>query len=88
MKSPGLRGDMPSTTSSPTPVFLPINVIEEIAKPVTLALRLFGNLLSRGTRCSLLIAALGTWTIAHIPVGNVVALAVTPSGSSSTCSSA
>ena len=30
----------------PFAVFLPINIIEEIAKPVTLAMRLFGNILA------------------------------------------
>lgn len=30
----------------PYPVFLPINIIEEIAKPVTLSFRLFGNILA------------------------------------------
>jgi len=29
---------------SPSPVFLPITIIEDIAKPVTLAFRLFGNM--------------------------------------------
>jgi len=37
--------------------FFPINVIEEITKPITLALRLFGNLFA-GTLMLLLIAAL------------------------------
>jgi F-type H+-transporting ATPase subunit a len=41
----------------PFPVFFPINVIEEITKPITLALRLFGNLFA-GTLMLLLIAAL------------------------------
>jgi F-type H+-transporting ATPase subunit a len=31
---------------TPSPVMLPINIIEEIAKPLTLALRLFGNIFS------------------------------------------
>jgi F-type H+-transporting ATPase subunit a len=48
----------------------PINIIEEIAKPITLALRLFGNLLSGGLMLAL-IAALGAWTIVHVPVGDV-----------------
>ena len=41
----------------PFPFFFPINVIEEITKPITLALRLFGNLFA-GTLMLLLIAAL------------------------------
>jgi F-type H+-transporting ATPase subunit a len=31
---------------TPSPVMLPINIIEELAKPLTLALRLFGNIFS------------------------------------------
>ncbi|HEY2273185.1 MAG TPA: F0F1 ATP synthase subunit A [Jatrophihabitantaceae bacterium] len=31
---------------TPSPIMLPINIIEEIAKPLTLALRLFGNIFS------------------------------------------
>jgi len=45
-----------------------INGVEELAKPVTLALRLFGNLLSGGLMLAL-IAALGVWTIFHVPIG-------------------
>jgi F-type H+-transporting ATPase subunit a len=61
----------------PYKFLFPVNLIEEIAKPVTLALRLFGNLLS-GTLMLALIAALGAWTIAHIPVGNVANLILDP----------
>ena len=32
----------------PNAIFLPINVVEEIAKPLTLALRLFGNIFAGG----------------------------------------
>ncbi|MHB1488403.1 MAG: F0F1 ATP synthase subunit A [Acidimicrobiales bacterium] len=59
-------------------VFLfPVNLIEEVAKPVTLALRLFGNLLSGGLMLAL-IAALGIWEISHIPVGSVVVIVINP----------
>jgi F-type H+-transporting ATPase subunit a len=61
----------------PYPVLFPVNAIEEVAKPITLALRLFGNLLSGGLMLAL-IAALGAWTIAHIPVGNVLDVALNP----------
>ncbi|HUZ11102.1 MAG TPA: F0F1 ATP synthase subunit A [Acidimicrobiales bacterium] len=53
------------------PFNLFINLVEEIAKPITLALRLFGNLLS-GTLMLSLIAYLGVWKIGSIPVGNVL----------------
>src|ERR1700722_23440 len=57
----------------PYKVLTPINVIEEIAKPITLALRLFGNLLSGGLMLTL-IAALGVVAVAHVPVGDVFTL--------------
>ncbi|HEX3795659.1 MAG TPA: F0F1 ATP synthase subunit A [Acidimicrobiales bacterium] len=68
--------------TQPFPIFLLpfnlfINLVEEIAKPITLALRLFGNLLS-GTLMLSLIAFLGVWKIGAIPVGNVLVLLVNP----------
>ena len=55
------------------PFNLFINVVEELAKPITLALRLFGNLFSGALMISL-IAALGAWELASIPIGNVLTL--------------
>jgi len=52
----------------PFPFFFPINVIEEITKPITLALRLFGNLFA-GTLMLLLIAAL--LPVFIVPVADV-----------------
>jgi F-type H+-transporting ATPase subunit a len=54
-----------------------INGVEEIAKPVTLALRLFGNLLSGGLMLAL-IAALAAWKISHVPIGDVATLILNP----------
>jgi F-type H+-transporting ATPase subunit a len=54
-----------------------INSVEEIAKPLTLTLRLFGNLLSGGLMLAL-IAALGGWTLAHVPIGDVATLLFNP----------
>ncbi|HTR88745.1 MAG TPA: F0F1 ATP synthase subunit A [Solirubrobacteraceae bacterium] len=59
------------------PVNIFINLVEEIAKPLTLALRLFGNLLSGGLMLAL-IAALGVWTIAHVPIGDVATIILNP----------
>jgi F-type H+-transporting ATPase subunit a len=53
----------------PFPFFLPINIIEEITKPITLALRLFGNLFA-GTLMLLLIGALLPLFV--VPVADVV----------------
>lgn len=49
-----------------------LNVLEEIIKPVTLALRLFGNILSGGIMLSL-IAGLVAWKVGPAPVGGILA---------------
>jgi len=54
-----------------------INGVEEIAKPLTLALRLFGNLLSGGLMLAL-IAALGVWSISHVPIGDIATVILNP----------
>ena len=59
------------------PVNIFINGVEEIAKPLTLALRLFGNLLSGGLMLAL-IAALGVWSISHVPIGDVATIILNP----------
>lgn len=59
------------------PFNLFINVIEEIARPLTLALRLFGNLLA-GTLMITLIAALGAWKLSSIPIGDIAVLLLNP----------
>jgi F-type H+-transporting ATPase subunit a len=65
----GLRGYI-SHYFRPYKVLFPINLVEEFAKPITLALRLFGNLLSSVLMVAL-IAALGAWTLGHVPIGNI-----------------
>jgi len=40
--------------AQPFPVMLPLNLIEELAKPVSLALRLFGNIFAGGIMISLI----------------------------------
>ena len=56
----------------PYKVLFPINVIEELVKPVTLALRLFGNIFSGGLMLVLIADLLPTKLIAPIPVLDVV----------------
>jgi F-type H+-transporting ATPase subunit a len=78
IRARGIRGYVRHYLFQPFPVYLMpanlfINFVEELAKPITLALRLFGNLLS-GTLMLSLIAALGAWKISHIPVGDVFVL--------------
>jgi len=78
----GLGGYLAHYASQPFPKFLfPLNIfinlVEEISKPVTLALRLFGNLLSGGLMLAL-IAALGVWTIGSFHIGYVAILILNP----------
>jgi F-type H+-transporting ATPase subunit a len=78
----GLRGYIRHYVLQPFPkalfpVNMFINFVEEVAKPLTLALRLFGNLLSGGLMLAL-IAALGTWTLAHVPIGDVLTIILNP----------
>jgi F-type H+-transporting ATPase subunit a len=46
----------------PFPVFIIINIIEEIAKPITLAFRLFGNILA-GEILIIILLQIATWFI-------------------------
>lgn len=55
----------------PYKVFFPINLVEEIAKPLTLALRLFGNIFAGGLML-VLIADLPAKFIVPIPILDVV----------------
>jgi F-type H+-transporting ATPase subunit a len=52
----------------PFPVLLPLTILEELVKPVTLALRLFGNIFAGGIMLAL-IAAIPWW--AGMPVANI-----------------
>jgi len=56
----------------PFPALFPINVIEEITKPITLTLRLFGNIFSGGLMLVLIADLLPAKLIAPIPVLDVV----------------
>ena len=54
----------PSTNAhffKPTPVFVIINAIEEIAKPITLAFRLFGNILAGEILIVVLLKLMPIW---------------------------
>jgi F-type H+-transporting ATPase subunit a len=52
----------------PYPILLPLNVLEELVKPITLALRLFGNIFAGGIMLAL-IAGLVSWNIGGFPIG-------------------
>jgi F-type H+-transporting ATPase subunit a len=71
VRTRGLRGYI-GHFFRPYKLLFPVNVVEELAKPITLALRLFGNLLSSVLMVAL-IAALGVWTLGHIPIGTIAA---------------
>jgi F-type H+-transporting ATPase subunit a len=82
LRARGIVGYVRHYAMQPFPIFLLpanlfINIVEEIAKPVTLALRLFGNLLS-GTLMLSLIAALGAWKLSGAPVGDIVIVIINP----------
>lgn len=82
LRTRGLGGYVRHYALQPFPIFLIpfnlfINIVEELAKPITLALRLFGNLLS-GTLMLSLIAALGAWKLSGAPVGDVVIVIINP----------
>lgn len=55
----------------PTPVFVIINAIEEIAKPITLSFRLFGNILAGEILIIILLKLMPIW----MPVPSVIWLA-------------
>jgi F-type H+-transporting ATPase subunit a len=57
----------------PYPALLPLNIIEELVKPVTLALRLFGNIFAGGIMIELL-GGLVQISPLHIPVGGFFAV--------------
>jgi F-type H+-transporting ATPase subunit a len=70
VRQKGLKGYLKHFVE-PYPVLLPLNVLEELIKPVTLALRLFGNIFA-GAIMLALIGSLITWEIGGIPVGGVL----------------
>jgi F-type H+-transporting ATPase subunit a len=70
LKAKGVRGYVRHLFRKPVVMF-PLHIIEEIAKPVTLALRLFGNLFSGGIMIALLIS----FPIAFFPASIVFTVA-------------
>lgn len=73
IRTRGLLGYLRHYLTQPFPLVLApfnlfINLVEEIAKPVTLCLRLFGNLFSGALMLSL-IAALGDWSLGKVHIG-------------------
>jgi F-type H+-transporting ATPase subunit a len=54
---------------TPYPVMLPINIIEEVTKPITLTFRLFGNIFASVLMVSVLTALLPLWAV---PIGELI----------------
>ncbi len=81
IKNRGMKGYFKHYVAQPFPAKLfPVNafmnVIEEIVKPVTLTLRLFGNLFAGGLMLSLL-AALVIWKLGPAPIGAALSVPFT-----------
>jgi F-type H+-transporting ATPase subunit a len=72
IREKGLRGYL-RHFKEPYPILLPLNVLEELVKPITLALRLFGNIFAGGIMIAL-IAGLVSWKIGGVPVGGGLAV--------------
>ena len=72
IKQKGVKGYF-SHFLEPFPYLLPLNILEELVKPITLALRLFGNIFAGGIMLAL-IAGLVSWKIGPAPVGGVLAV--------------
>jgi F-type H+-transporting ATPase subunit a len=52
---------------------LPLNFIEEITKPISLALRLFGNIFAGGILIAL-IGSLTAWSVGAVPIGGILSV--------------
>jgi F-type H+-transporting ATPase subunit a len=71
IRQKGLRGYL-KHFMEPYPYLLPLNVLEELVKPITLALRLFGNIFAGGIMIAL-IGGLVSLAPGNIPIGGVLA---------------
>lgn len=67
IRQKGLKGYLKHFLE-PYPILLPLNILEELVKPITLALRLFGNIFAGGILLAL-IAGLIDWKIGGFPIG-------------------
>ncbi len=71
IRSKGLKGYLKHFLE-PYPYLLPLNILEELVKPITLALRLFGNIFAGGIMLGL-IAGLVSLAPGNIPIGGFLA---------------
>ena len=71
IRQKGLKGYLKHFLE-PYPILLPLNILEELVKPITLALRLFGNIFAGGIMIAL-IGGLVSLAPGNIPVGGLIA---------------
>jgi len=71
VRQKGLKGYL-KHFREPYPYLLPLNILEELVKPITLALRLFGNIFAGGIMLGL-IAGLVSLAPMNIPLGGFLA---------------
>lgn len=57
---------------SPNPIMLPMNLISELVLPVSLSLRLFGNIVSGSALCQIVVGICGYWCIPFLGAFNLV----------------
>jgi F-type H+-transporting ATPase subunit a len=57
----------------PYPILLPLELLQDLLKPITLALRLFGNIFAGGIMIAL-IGSLVALAPGHLPIGGVFAV--------------
>jgi F-type H+-transporting ATPase subunit a len=72
IRQKGLKGYLHHFVE-PFPILLPLNILEELVKPITLALRLFGNIFASGIMLGL-IAGLVQWKVGGLPLGGVLSV--------------
>jgi F-type H+-transporting ATPase subunit a len=72
IRQKGLKGYL-SHFVQPHWAMLPLNIIEEVTKPISLALRLFGNIFAGGILLAL-IASMTAWSVGIIPIGGVLSI--------------
>jgi F-type H+-transporting ATPase subunit a len=75
IRKKGLKGYL-KHYMEPYPILLPLELLQDLLKPVTLALRLFGNIFAGGIMIAL-IGSLVSLAPGHIPIGGVFAVILT-----------
>jgi F-type H+-transporting ATPase subunit a len=78
IRNRGIGGYVAHYFTRPFPIFLfPVNLfmnlVDELVKPLTLTLRLFGNLLAGGLMLALLADLVG-WKLGAVPIGGILAI--------------